>query len=360
MTFDQVNQNLAKNRAEMANLQDQAATQKRVTKPSDDPVAASRVLSSRVDVQGIKQYVKNLNYAKSFLEFTDQSLDELTGHLVRAKELALAQANDASANAETRRVVATEIEQIYKQIVRVANRKLGDRYIFGGFSTTRPPFDSSGKYFGDDGEMLVHVDKGSFLGMNIPGSKVFLGKGLSQDGIAHPSMEQPTTIEELLAQRGEKPREDSRADQRSTQKQERSHRAHIKLRQPASAKEKEESEEESIGNGGVNVFQVLKKLDVALMTNDKKGVQDTLDLLDAAINQVVLGRSQVGSRVMAIDTALDTLEKNKVDNLVYASQLEDADVFKVMSDITKTEGTLQATLQTSGKLIQPSLLEFLR
>src|SRR5690554_6937308 len=94
MQFDQVNGNISKNRSQMAELQNQAATQKRVTKPSDDPLAASRVLSNRVDLSGNKQYSKNLNYARSFLEFTDQSLGEATEYLMRIKELALSQSSD--------------------------------------------------------------------------------------------------------------------------------------------------------------------------------------------------------------------------------------------------------------------------
>ena len=41
-------------------------------------------------------------------------------------------------------------------------------------------------------------------------------------------------------------------------------------------------------------------------------------------------------------------------------EAEDADAFELFSDISKKEATLQATLQTSGKLLQPSLLDFLR
>src|ERR1044072_5325838 len=101
MKYDQVNNNIARNRTEMASLQNQAATQKRVTKPSDDPLAAARVLATRVDLQGNKQFSKSLAYARSFLEYTDQSLAELTEALVRAKELAIIQANDASGSEST-------------------------------------------------------------------------------------------------------------------------------------------------------------------------------------------------------------------------------------------------------------------
>src|ERR1700754_3012447 len=111
MAFEQVNSNVGKNRKQMSELQNQAATQKRVTKPSDDPLAASRVLGNRTDLQSNQQFAKSLNYAKSFLEMTDQSLSDLSEVLVRAKELAIGQANDGTGNEETRRVVATEVEQ---------------------------------------------------------------------------------------------------------------------------------------------------------------------------------------------------------------------------------------------------------
>src|ERR1035437_3173785 len=153
MAFDQVKGNIAKNRSHMSDLQNQAATQKRVTKPSDDPLAASRVLSSRIDLQGNKQFGKSLTYAKSFLEFSDQSLGELGDILVRAKELAISQSSDGASNEQSRRVVATELNQLYDQMVAIGNRKLGDRFIFGGFNTQQSPFDQSGNYAGDNGEM---------------------------------------------------------------------------------------------------------------------------------------------------------------------------------------------------------------
>src|SRR5690349_11991604 len=97
MRYGQVDKNISKNRSDMASLQNQAATQKRVTKPSDDPLAASRVLSNRIDLQGNKQFTKSLGYAKSFLDYTDQSLGDLSEVIMRAKELAISQSNDASA-----------------------------------------------------------------------------------------------------------------------------------------------------------------------------------------------------------------------------------------------------------------------
>lgn len=197
MAFNQVNQNLTKTRNDMANLQNQAATQKRVNKPSDDPLAAARVLVARSEENSNRQFIKNINNGQAFLEFTDQSLAELSDLLVRAKELAVGLANDASGNAESRMVTASEIEQVYNQSVQIGNRKLGERYIFGGFKTETKPFNITGEYFGDDGDMKVQIQKDAFVAMNIPGNKVFLGRGLGGDGIVRPRYDTPTDVESL-------------------------------------------------------------------------------------------------------------------------------------------------------------------
>lgn len=354
MAFNQVNQNLTKNRSDMADLQNQAATQKRINKPSDDPLASARVLTARTEERGNTQFIKNINNAKSFLEFSDQSLSELTEILVRAKELAVSQSNDASGNEESRMVTASEIEQIYNQSIQIGNRKLGERYIFGGQKTQTTPFNQGGEYFGNDSDMKIQTQKDAFVAMNLPGSKVFLGRGLGGDGIVRAQYETPTDVESLKDFQNQE-----------IQRQEQNELIdsnYLETRGPASERRSSRLDKQDpvTGSSGVNLFSTLKNLEISMRTNDKEGIQESLDTLDQAISQVVLARSEVGSRIMAVNNTMDSLQKAVVDNKVTASQLEDADAFQVISDINKTDSTLKATLETSGKLIQPSLLDFLR
>lgn len=354
MQFSQINQNVQKNRAEMADLQNQAATQKRITKPSDDPLASARVLGSRTEERGNGQYIKNINQSKSFLEFTDQSLSEMSEMLMRAKEIAVAQSSDAGASEQTRRISGLEIEQIHNQAVQVGNRKLGERFIFAGYKTQTQPFTQDGEYNGDDGSINIQTHKESFVAMNMPGSKVFLGKGLGGDGIARPSVTSPHNVNEL---------QDMRTQERSTQEQldEREQNA-LQVRGPASSGSSAQTNyrDPVTQDSGINVFKVLKGLEISLKANDKQGIQDSLEQVDQALNQVVLARADVGSRLTGLNLTMDTLQKAVVDNKTLASQLEDADVFQVVSDINKTDATLKATLETSGKMIQPTLLDFLK
>ncbi len=355
MAYNQVTSNLSKNRSEMSDLQNQAATQKRINKPSDDPTASARVLANRTEERGSKQFIKNINMARSFLEATDQSLSELTESLVRAKELAIQQANDAGASSETRRTVASEIEQIYAQAVQIGNRKLGERYIFAGYRTTKPPFDMSGEYQGDDGDMKLQINKDAFVAMNISGDKVFLGEGLGEDGLIGPKNRVPRDTEEL---KGHKDNEQMRMQHNIEMREE-----PIQLRAPASAETRGDQTVQSKQTReaqGTNVLQALHDFAVALQTNDKEEIQAAIDNMDEGISQIVNARAQVGARVSSLNAATDSLQKAILDNKTMASQLEDADLFEVVSDMNKSESTLKATLETSGKTMNMSLLDFLR
>ncbi len=357
MAYNQTTQNLSKNRTEMSDLQNQAATQKRINKPSDDPTASARVLANRTEERGSKQFVKNINVARSFLEATDQSLSELSEALVRAKELAIQQANDAGASGETRRSVAAEVGQVYAQAVQIGNRKLGERYIFAGYRTTKPPFDISGEYQGDDGDMKLQINKDAFVAMNISGDKVFLGQGLGQDGLIGPKNAVPRNTEQL---KEHKQNEELRIEHNQEMRQE-----PIELRSPASVGANTRGEvtvqsRSAPENEGTNILRSLKDFEIALRTNDKTEIQSAIDNIDSAISQVVNARAQVGARVSSLNAATDSLQKAIVDNKQAASQLEDADLFEVVSDMNKTESTLKATLETSGKTMNMSLLDFLR
>lgn len=347
MAYNQVNSSIQKNRGDLADLQNQASTQKRVNKPSDDPLAATRVLGARTNINADNQFIKNINQAKTFLEYSDQSLGEMTEVLTRAKELAIGQSTDAGANATSRAVTATEIGQLFNQTVQVGNRKLGDRFLFGGFKTTAPPFTNDGEYLGDNGEMRVAVSKESDVSLNVPGSRVFLGLGIRSGRVRNDAPSEITP--------------ENRDPKNATEL-----KNEAQIRGPAGSPSEPGQVATATGlsstwrNDGTNIFGVLSDLEVSLRTNSKEGVQASLDRLDEALAQVVLARAEVGSRVSTLQSSLENLTKGVIDSKALASSLEDVDNFELVSDLTKSESTLKASLASSGKLIQPSLLDFLK
>jgi len=303
----------------MNDLQKQNATLKRVNAPSDDPVGNTKLMTIRNESLDNEQFERNSNLAKTFLNYTDSSLEEITNLLGRAKELALGQASSAANGAESRLMVAEEVRNIISEVTSIANRRLGDRHIFSGYKTHTQPFDDKNTYVGDDGKIMVEVQKDVFIGMNIPGKELFLGAP------------KPEPVLAPEAEAGEAPAQPELAMARPTTQV-----------------------------SGEDMFKTLEALRVGLMTNDVDQIRSTLEPLDRISNRVITTRAQVGARTAGIDTAIANMGKKNVFNAELQSGIEDADVIQVVSDMAREESVLRASLQASNKLIQPTLLEFLR
>lgn len=342
MNHTQVISNLNKNRFELSKFQNQAALQKRITKPSDDPLGAARILESRTEMTGFQQFEKNIVSTKSFVEFSEQSLAEVNELLIRAKELAIQQASDGASGPETRKMVAMEIKQIFEQMVNIGNRKFGDRYLFGGYKTLKAPFDMQGNYYGDDAEVEVPIDKDAKMVMNIPGSKVFLGKSIN-DPIGTTKEIDPS-LEEDNSPRAQP----------------------IEMRGPASEPPDITVDDPTINNKGywgpnsVNIFSTIRALEIGLRTNDESVIQNSLDFIDDGISQINLARADLGSRMSVLNTGLETIQKLQVDSKILESNIEDVDMYELVNNLNRTQNQLEASLATSGKMIQNSLLDFLR
>ena len=192
--------------------------------------------------------------------------------------------------------------------------------------------------------------------MNVSGDKVMLGRGLGKDGLLNPTNLVPKNVEQL-----QRHQEDERLRVEHNKQLE---SQPIELRGPASLQSRGDTRmvesKPSAQQQGINILSALKQFEIALRTNDKEEIQSSIDQMDSALTQVVNSRAQVGARVSSLTAAHDSLQKGILDSKATASQLEDADLFEVVSDITKADSTLKATLETSGKVMNMSLMDFLK
>lgn len=320
--FNAVRENIRRSKERMETLQTQNATLKKLNTLSDDPVGAAKVLEVRTEKVNNDQYLTNGKLAEAFLNNSDHSLGQLADIVVRAKEIAISQASAASSTADSRLGVAEEVTQLFQQAVAAANTKVGDRYLFGGYQTQRPPVDAKGNYTGDSGEMMVEVGKGIYLSMNIPGSVAFNTHHGEATEVT-PGMENKT-------------------------------------RSPASV---EGSEDSRMGPGqpeNVNVFDELQNLRIGLLTGDLEAIRGTLDRFDQIHGQIISTRAKIGSRLQGLEGTGSAMERHNLINAQLTSNLEDADMAKVVSDLAKEETVFRSSLASSQKLIQPTLMEFLK
>ncbi|MFN8638333.1 MAG: flagellar hook-associated protein FlgL [Dehalococcoidia bacterium] len=163
----------------MVDAQERSATGKRITKPSDDPVATGRVLGLLTRGANNDQYARNVTIAGQDLAATEAALGSIQDLLARAHELSIEASNDTLSGSE-RSKIAVEVGTIVSQAVAVANQQHGDRFLFAGYRTATKPFteDIPGNptavaYNGDTGLIEREIAQGERVTANITGDQFF-------------------------------------------------------------------------------------------------------------------------------------------------------------------------------------------
>lgn len=136
-----INNNLSR----MNKYQEQLATGKKISVPSDDPVVAARALKFRTDVAEVKQFQSNAKDAYSWMDVTESALDKIGEILHITKERA-GQAANGTLNEKDRLMVHQEISQYKHELIQLANTTYAGRYVFSGHSTDSKLLNSDGSY----------------------------------------------------------------------------------------------------------------------------------------------------------------------------------------------------------------------
>src|SRR4051794_6542944 len=120
MRYDQVNQRVHDAKEGNSHAMDRLASQKEITKLSDNPIGASQIIRARDNIMDLRQFQTNIEYSKGFLERSEAALNGITDGLIRAKELAIGMSND-SYDQNSREATSREIRQIVEEVVTNAN-----------------------------------------------------------------------------------------------------------------------------------------------------------------------------------------------------------------------------------------------
>lgn len=119
-------------------LQQQAASGLRVQQASDDPAAMRRILQLQTEARAVSQYQQNVTRLKERATTAYDALRGLQRIVARAGEIATL-AGGGRSNQELR-VYAAEVTQLIRQAVQVLNTQHQGDFLFGGTRTDQPPF----------------------------------------------------------------------------------------------------------------------------------------------------------------------------------------------------------------------------
>ncbi len=117
---------------------------------------------------------------------------------------------------------------------------------------------------------------------------------------------------------------------------------------------------EAFGSGDTELFSVLTGIADAMRAGDTTVLSDGLGKLDKASNVLRTAVSEIGSRynriTQAKESALDRLSSVSAQ----LSDIEDIDLPRTIMEMQLQQTSYQAALAASAKVIQPSLIDFLR
>ncbi|WP_102273788.1 flagellar hook-associated protein FlgL [Cytobacillus massiliigabonensis] len=281
--------NLNNNYNRLGKLQEQMNTQKKFTKPSDNPVAAMLGLGYRTDLSRIQQYQRNIGEVQKWVDSTDSALDNAISALQRIRELTVKASNDTHEK-DQREAITKEIEQLKGQLESIGDTEVGGQYIFNGEDTNKRPSDGY-----SDGEIRLEVFSGITLPINTVGKDLF-GPLVGGTDITN----------------------------------------------------------------GQPINSYLDDLINKIRTGTGEDITGELDNIDDHIDKFLSERATVGARQNRVEMMNERLGQQEVFSTQILSSNEDLDMEKAIIEMTTAESVLRASLSVGSRIIQPTLVDFLR
>ncbi len=286
-------------------LQQQAATGQRVQVASDDPVAMRRIMDLQTESRKLGQYQENIARQQESASASYHAIRALQRLVERASEIAIAA--DDLRSPEELAIYAKEITELIKQAVHEANTRHHGDALFGGTRKDQPPFQLA---LDPDGRVTGVTYQGN---TESPAVEVAAGVTLTTEHLgANPAGSGPRG---LLAD----PRD------------------------------------------GVDVFGHLIDLQNRLLAGDTAAIQQSSRAALVSDSDHLIVQIGTNGALQARLEALTSVAEQRslaIDNRVSAEA--DVDLAETLVRLTQTQTAYQAALQSASRLLNQSLLDYIR
>jgi flagellar hook-associated protein 3 FlgL len=338
------NQNAAQVR--MQQFQNQLATQKKIVRLSDDPVNVVKSLNARSRLYDVEQYRKNLEDGKAWLTQTESAMVELNELIKRAYELAVQASNDVFTD-DDRTAISSEIAQLRDQIASLGNSTLGDKFIFGGYNVSSGPFTFQPEEasFSFDGDRMVQVDNTGVVMYNFDDFELDMSENidLEDERLQFIRYEINMGQDFNISVSGSNFLGYGVYDH--GQDEGRSRNIYITL------------------NEMFTVINAVSTLNVEEGEGAEilhKNIQPFVNRLQEFQKQTLAQLAEVGGRIARMDLMLDRYSKDEINYTQMKSDVEDLDLAEALMWFSMTEAVYRASLGVGGRILPPSLIDFMR
>ncbi|WP_413451452.1 flagellin [Georgenia phoenicis] len=298
---------LQSNLSEMARLQERLTTGKVITKPSDDPAGTVDAMRLRSDQRATAQQARNAADGNSWLTTIDSALGDALTSLRNARNLTVQGSNTGSQGQMSLSAIASELRATADSLFETANTTYLGRSVFAGSSTgaAYSRTDAGTFTYAENAgtPVLRQVSDTVKVRVDSTGSDVFGVDVVDANG------------DLVLGADGE----------------------------PV----------------GMSVFSLLRHVADKVEAGDPD-VGKYLTEIDSRMNAFLSEVGSVGTRHKQVMQAQEALDTRKITLTNQLSSVEDADLAETIVDIQLQEVGYQAALGATSRVLQPSLLDFLR
>jgi flagellar hook-associated protein 3 FlgL len=393
---------------ELNQLQNQMASQTRIQNLRDDPLAAAHSTRYQSYQTRLERFRDNIEYAQDNYRVTEGYMKQTVDILHRVRELAVQGANGTYTTSD-RQKMATEVNELLNELVQLANGRNADgNTMFAGTKTQAEPFRAIlGDVQGADGQIITDVQyigniernrteiaEGAFIDMNMPGNEVFWAENqqvFSTVDATGYQVQQDSTIRidgvDIRLTQGD----NIYAVISKINDSEAAVQARLDPVQSSLVIETTQPHQMWLQEGeGSTVLQDLGVLadgdnpppqniaasadafggsvfDMVINLRDRLYEGDTLDIGGSALRGIDDGLDNVLSNLASLgakDTRLQTVFRRTEREIPQVAEMNskevDLDMTRAATDLRMLEYTHQAALGTAGRILQRTLLDFLR
>ena len=364
---------LAMQNSQLFKLQQNISSQKRINKPSDDPVGMGKILDYRNNIATVDQYLDNIEQAKSRIEFSEMTLDMVDETLDVIRAISK---TEATGTTTARNIAADQVKDLYDQVLDLANSKFGENYMFSGYQTDTPAYSHNVEISGgtantinfglsaDSPNVTVKIQDtyGNVIRTLAPGDI-----GPASDGIN-------TVVWDGLDDGG-----NPLADGQYTFTVEAFNGSSDPVADYALYNGDDGNATYMIGEGtqlsldadgrnifspenpaGINIFEVMADLINALENDDTSAIAEQTELLDLAHTQISEIRAANSPRMYQLETTEQFWSNYKPKLQDLLAKTEAVDLNEAVMQLKNIELAYQTTLAAAARIIQPSLINFLK
>ena len=169
-------QDIQENLSQIAGLQAQIGSGKKLLRPSDAPTQAARSVDLNQAISRLDQFERNRGFANQKLGLVDATLTSVNNTLQRVRDLTI-QANTSTQTDETRGIIRTEITQRLEELVDYANTRDGNgEFLFSGGKGKTQSFvltPTGAVYNGDQSPLQLQISANRAIDISESGYEVF-------------------------------------------------------------------------------------------------------------------------------------------------------------------------------------------